>query len=82
MAERTVGRDVEVLGNMMKKFTPFSKEKVRDWLQHRRLQHDPLPDIKQIQHDLGWLSIESIFGEPKSAHQSAAYEHVHVGTDP
>jgi len=38
----------------METFAQTSKEKVREWLQHRRLDKAPLPDIEQIRRELGW----------------------------
>ena len=31
-----------------------TKEQVRDWIEHRHIDHRPLPDIKQIRRELGW----------------------------
>jgi hypothetical protein len=31
-----------------------SKEKVRDYMQHRLTTHQPLPTIKEIRRQLGW----------------------------
>jgi hypothetical protein len=31
-----------------------TKEQVRDWIEHRHVDHRPLPDLKQIRRELGW----------------------------
>ena len=48
-------RNTEII---MEKSDQPSKEKIRDWLKHRQLKHDPLPDIEQIQLELGWKPVE------------------------
>ena len=50
----------------MDKLTQPSKEKVRDWLQHRRLKNDPPPDIAQIRRELGWGFVEPVVDADKT----------------
>lgn len=51
---------VSQVRNIMETFAQTSKEKVREWLQHRRLDNAPLPDIEQIRRDLGWQSSDPV----------------------
>jgi len=53
---------------ILDKFAHPSKEKVRDWLLHRRLEHDPLPEMEQIQRDLWTESSELNGKDPETVH--------------
>ncbi|MDR3481770.1 MAG: hypothetical protein P4L91_13775 [Burkholderiaceae bacterium] len=35
-----------------------NKERVREWLKRRRSNPAPLPEMKQIRRELGWMPIE------------------------
>ena len=37
-----------------------TKQQVRQWLNDRRVHREPLPDIEQIQLQLGWRRDESL----------------------
>ena len=39
----------------MEKLSPPDKQRVRDWLRHRRSANVPPPGIEQIRRELGWV---------------------------
>ena len=60
----------------MEKYAPPSKEQIRDWMRQRRLEHDPLPDIKTIQRDL-WsrpAEPEQMDNQPERARRKGGAE--------
>lgn len=38
----------------MEKPNAPDKQRIRDWLRHRRTANSPPPDIEQIRRELGW----------------------------
>lgn len=58
---------MQYMRNVMKMFTQPSKEKVRDWLKHRRIKNDTPPDIELIRLELGWRSVDPAVAADKPA---------------
>lgn len=44
---------------MMDQSNRPSKEQVREWLLHRQVSSEALPDIDQIRRELGWRPAEA-----------------------
>jgi hypothetical protein len=45
---------------IMGKFTHPTKETVRHYMQQRKAEHKPLPDLEEIRRQLGWGLAEMV----------------------